>query len=193
MTPLNHHLLIVLHPSNPSRTMPAVTAAPTFHKTALVSLIGTYLTKPDSLQAARMLKEAAADGALLPAEADVFNLLVHVVNNLVESGDVEQAKVDLRMCQTRIVDALAALETLPSGDACMGDDAESALRDFSGNSAKPMTPEQREWCVRQVTDSSYAEYSSALTREAAEALPSHELARAVIYCWRDLARDKSGY
>ena len=62
-----------------------------------------------------------------------------------------------------------------------------------GHPNEQMTPGEREWCVREVTNSSYAEYSSAMTREAADALASHKLAQAFLDCWRDLVRDKGGY
>lgn len=69
-------------------------------------------------------------------------------------------------------------------DGCICQSEERALRHIAaGNTAEPMTAEQREWCKREIVSvEGYAEKDA----EGADA----DVARTVLHAWVDYCRDK---
>lgn len=63
--------------------------------------------------------------------------------------------------------------------------AERALRAWKdGRVMPPMTPEQREWCLREIAA------VEGYDRRRHEAEPDAELARTVLYAWADYCHDQ---
>lgn len=68
---------------------------------------------------------------------------------------------------------------------CVCGDSEKALRGWlNGRIATPMTPEQREWCYREIDS------VEAHDREDYVTATDSELAMGVLNSWMDYCRDK---
>lgn len=72
---------------------------------------------------------------------------------------------------------------------CICDDTERSLRAWgAGTVPAAMTPEQRTWCIDQIRSAGDA--TDQPTDDELATMGDAELARGVIFAWRDYARDK---
>lgn len=67
---------------------------------------------------------------------------------------------------------------------CICDSNEKLLRGWAAEKLSPMTPEQREWCLSEISAVEGHE------RKDYETLPDKALASAVLHAWLDFCRDK---
>lgn len=68
---------------------------------------------------------------------------------------------------------------------CVCGESEKALRGWmSGRITQPMTRKQREWCLREI------EGVEGWERKDHEDAGESDLARSVLFAWRDYCRDK---
>ena len=72
----------------------------------------------------------------------------------------------------------------PASDGCLCPDTERALRAYiAGRLMPPMTPEQREWCLTEISS------VEGYTRAEYEGVDDAGLARGVLEAWVSYCRD----